>query len=337
MKKYFYIFALVLSAAMTLTSCYEFSNPEIFDKVKSVKLEITPTFYGSLPDVVDIESIIVDINGVEKTLVYQGRDTTYSILIDVVPADVTYRMVYRANTKTKVNTEKKYSCLSYISCKYKTVGKQVNISNSTCLYFFRDYINGDQVADWIANSNKGNEKGHFTINEAGEITIINGYPETQSLSKAKFNDILSVDVDASAVVGGSLFNVVDVEMVCKQANGAEKVIPCVNNKAHWITRYDECDYPVEIAFGLRYKIKPDAIIMDDENYDYSTSCVYKTVATHFKRDKETKSYVGGFSNYSPIKGSSIKSWVETENAKERCYYLSIDSDGNVTYDKSKLN
>lgn len=336
MKKYFYIYALVLSAAMTLTSCYEFSNPEIFDKVKSVKLEITPTFYGSLPDVVDVESIIVDINGVKKTLVYQGKDTTYNIVIDV-PADITYHMVYRANTKTKVNTEKKYSCLSYISCDYKTVGKPVNISGSTCLYFFRDYVNGDQVADWIANGNKGNEKGHFTINEDGEITIINGYPETQSLSKAEFNDILSVDVDASALVAGSLFSVVDVEMVCKQANGTEKVIPCVNNKANWITRYDECDYPVKIAFGLRYKIKPDAIIMDDENYDYSTSCVYKTVTTHFKRDKETKSYTRGLSNYSPLKGSAIKKWIEAENAEEPRNYLSIDSDGKVTYGKSDLN
>ena len=39
MKKYFYIFALVLSAAMTLTSCYEFNNPEIFDKVKDIIVE----------------------------------------------------------------------------------------------------------------------------------------------------------------------------------------------------------------------------------------------------------------------------------------------------------
>ncbi|MBQ0069041.1 MAG: hypothetical protein KBT09_04725 [Bacteroidales bacterium] len=343
MKKLsFYSIMAIWMVASMLSSCtdvYEPYEPDpiVPEMTPEIGLNFTPRFWGTLPDIVDIESVIVTVNGTQKVFAYEGKDidTTYTLNVDQFPADITYRVAYKINPDAKVIDDKLYSCVSKVYCSF--MKDSTSQASYTSHQFERNYIKGDEISGWVNSINNIKSPGHFVIDENGKIC--EDPNPTPMPDLIYINDIQNVKVRALTQLGGSVFGVIEADMVCQYYENGKKqtmVLPCVNESTEWIKEFDAFQFPNIMAYKLQYRVKPNAIIVDDTEFSLDVTCTYLVTTTTLTRQKKTGMNQVKYEDRT-MKGSFVKKWIEMENAKNEYFLLDFNERGIGIYRRTALD
>lgn len=332
---------MVASMLSSCTDVYESYEPDEPDPIvpglfPEIGLSFTPRFWGTLPDIVDIESVIVTVNGKEKVFAYEGKDidTTYTMNVDQFPADITYKVAYKINPDAEIINDKLYSCVSKVYCSF--MKDSTSQASYTSHQFERNYIKGEEITGWVNNINNIKSPGHFVIDEKGKISED---PKPDPMPGVYINDIQNVNATATTRLSGSVFDVVEADMVCQYYENGKKqtmVLPCVNESTEWKREIDAFQFPNIMACKLQYRVKPNAIIADDTEFSLAVACSYTFTTTYLNRQKQN-SLCQFYEENRTMKGSFVKKWIEMENAKNEYFLLDFNERGIAGYRKTVLD
>lgn len=323
------ILAIWVLAASIFPSCTDveetYYSPVPTDTTV-LRVMVYPSLVGSIFDYVDVESIIMNVNGVDTTIVYNDDDPVLEMVFKKLPVDITYRLKYKLRTDAIPKSDNKFSVYSLLVCHYLSrisITAPTTAGDSHTVFHERDYIPGDRIAAWVDSCNNSMTTGHFTIDKDGTFTELSPQPNPNNIT---FNSVQRANVRAEVSLSGSLFDVVEAEMICKCNDDEESVIPCINGMNRWINDLDAFHFPANLSYRIRYKIKPGAKIIENEPYTWQTSYGFWIDYTYSNRFHDT---AGTSTNiiHSNIKGSDIPNWVERENAKNQIYEVRLNDKG----------
>lgn len=336
---FYSILAIEMIASSLFISCtnddepYSDSSTTTTDEASLLKVSFIPILNGSIFDYVDMDSLIVTINGVDTTIVYNVNNydnESYPVTdlsLKKLPADISYRIKYTLREDAKPKSDNKYSVYNKMWCRYiikASTTAPYCVGDSYSVFHENDYILGDKITAWVDSCNNSATQGHFKVDENGKFTELSPKPNPNNI---KFKNIQRANVRAEVFFSGSLFDFVETEMVCKSGDDEEFVIPCKSSITRWINDLDAFHFPARFAYKIRYKIKPDADIVEDQVYTWQVYHAWGIDYTYINRFHAT----GGFSSssmyYSPTKGSDIPKWVDKQNASEQYYKVSLNEEG----------